>query len=157
MGMGMTVAKTPARCALALGFVIAAPLQAAAIYKWVDEDGVTHYSQQPPPSGDAVRVGVDRPPEEEIKRERRQMEETGERLEERREQRREAEQQARTDAEERRKREQRCADLRSSLEELTDNRRLLVRDGDGDVRRLPEEERQQRVAERRRQIEEECG
>lgn len=27
--------------------------QAARTYKWVDEDGVTHYSQYPPPEGEA--------------------------------------------------------------------------------------------------------
>jgi hypothetical protein len=153
----MMVAKSPALCGLVLGFVLSAPLHADEIYKWVDEEGVTHYSQQPPPSGDADRVGVDRPPDEEIERERKEMEATGERLEAQRKQRREAEQQARTNAGEQEQREQRCADLRSSLSKLTENRRLLVPDGEGNVRRLPEEERQERVAERRRQIEEECG
>ncbi|MDZ7787474.1 MAG: DUF4124 domain-containing protein [Halofilum sp. (in: g-proteobacteria)] len=153
----MMVAKLPALCGLALGLVLSAPLQADEIYKWVDEEGVTHYSQQPPPSGDAARVGVDSPPDEELERERQEMEATGERLEARREERREAERQARTNAAEREQREQRCADLRSSLSKLTENRRLLVPDGEGNVRRLPEEERQERVAERRRQIEEECG
>ena len=154
--MRMMVAKTPALFGLALGLALAAPLQADEIYKWVDEEGVTHYSQQPPPSGDADRIGVDTPPEEEIERERREMEKTGERLEAQREERRAAEQQAQENAAEREQREQRCAELRSSLKKLTENRRLLVPDGEGNVRRLPEEERQQRVAERRRQIEEEC-
>lgn len=154
--MRITVAKVHALVGLALGLALAAPLQADEIYKWVDEEGVTHYSQQPPPSGDAARVGVDRPPDEEIERERQEMEETGERLDARREERREAEQQARKEAGEREEREERCADLRSSLKKLTENRRLLVPDGEGDVRRMGEEERQERVAERRRQIEEEC-
>ena len=152
----MMVAKLPALCGLALGLMLAAPLQADEIYKWVDEEGVTHYSQQPPPSGNAARVGVDSPPDEEIERERREMEATGERLDARREERREEEREERTDAAEREQRKQRCADLRSSLGKLTENRRLLVPDGEGNVRRLPEEERQERVAERRRQIEEQC-
>jgi hypothetical protein len=151
------VAELPALSGLALGLVLSAPLQADEIYKWVDEEGVTHYSQQPPLSGDAARVGVDSPPDEELERERQEMEATGERLKARREERREAERQAQTNASEREQREQRCADLRSSLSKLTENRRLLVPDGEGNVRRLPEEERQERVAERRRQIEEECG
>ncbi len=28
----------------------------AAMYKWVDEKGVTHYSESPPPDGNATRV-----------------------------------------------------------------------------------------------------
>lgn len=154
--MGMTLAKVPALCGLALGLALSAPLHAAEIYKWVDEDGVTHYSQRPPPSGDAARIGVDRPPDKEIARERREMKQTGERIEERREQRQEAEQQARKDADQREQREARCADLRSSLTKLTRNRRLLIPDDEGNVRRMPEEERKERVAERRRQIEEQC-
>ncbi len=154
--MSMKLANMPAVCGLALGLALATPLQAGEIYKWVDEEGVTHYSQEPPPSGDATRVGVDAPPDEELERERREMEATGERLKAQREERREAEQQGRKNAEEREQSEQRCADLRSSLKKLTENRRLLVPDGEGGVRRMPEEERQERVAERRRQIDEHC-
>lgn len=28
----------------------------AALYKWVDEKGVTHYTQEPPPDGKATRI-----------------------------------------------------------------------------------------------------
>ncbi|MFW5969480.1 MAG: DUF4124 domain-containing protein [Halofilum sp. (in: g-proteobacteria)] len=152
----MRVLKSPALWGVALGLSLSGPLAAEAIYRWVDEDGVTHYSQQPPPSRDASRVRVNRPPDEEVQRERREMEETRERLESRREERRKGEQAAREEAEDRKRREQRCADLRSSLKRLTENRRLLVPDGEGDVRRMPEEERQQRADKRRRQIEEQC-
>jgi hypothetical protein len=35
------------------------PLAAAAeMYKWVDEKGVTHYSEQPPPDGKANKVDI---------------------------------------------------------------------------------------------------
>jgi len=36
-------------CLLALAFVVTTSTVDAAIYKWVDEKGVTHYSAQPPP------------------------------------------------------------------------------------------------------------
>lgn len=39
--------------ALVIALVFAAPVAAAQVYKWVDEDGVTHYTQQPPPGGEA--------------------------------------------------------------------------------------------------------
>ena len=38
-----------------LGLVPAA-LPAAAVYKWVDENGVTHYSELPPADGKATKV-----------------------------------------------------------------------------------------------------
>ncbi|WP_067563672.1 DUF4124 domain-containing protein [Halofilum ochraceum] len=34
----------------------------AEVYKWVDEDGVTHYSQQPPPSGTPTVITPDAAP-----------------------------------------------------------------------------------------------
>ena len=40
------------------------PLATAEVYKWVDEEGITHYSQQPPPGGEAqvISPGVSSPP-----------------------------------------------------------------------------------------------
>lgn len=149
-------ARMPAHCGLVLWLVLSAPAHAAEIYKWMGEDGVTHYGQEPPPAVDATRVGVDAPPDEELERERREMEATGAELEADREARQQAEQEARAQAGDREQREQRCADLRATLKKLTENRRLLVPDGEGGVRRLPEEERQERVAERQRQIQEYC-
>ena len=32
---------------------------ASGIYKWVDETGVTHYSQVPPPSGEAQEIRIE--------------------------------------------------------------------------------------------------
>ncbi len=41
--------------AILAGTVIPASAQ---VYKWVDSSGVTHYSQTPPPAGDAKTIGV---------------------------------------------------------------------------------------------------
>jgi hypothetical protein len=42
---------------LLLAVALASPWPAAAaLYKWVDEKGVTHYSEQPPPDGKATRL-----------------------------------------------------------------------------------------------------
>ena len=39
-----------------LALLIAAALPAAAVYKWVDEKGVTHYTEEPPPDGRATKI-----------------------------------------------------------------------------------------------------
>lgn len=39
------------RTLIALAVALAAALPAHAIYKWVDEKGVTHFSEHPPPDG----------------------------------------------------------------------------------------------------------
>jgi hypothetical protein len=48
-----------------LALLMAAAGAQSEIYKWVDEDGVTHYSQQPPPGGEArvIQPGISAPPE----------------------------------------------------------------------------------------------
>ena len=139
-----------------LGIGLAGPLAAAEIYKWVDEEGVTHYTQQPPPASQASRVDVTGPGEAEIEREQRAMEQTAAELEAAREQRREsAREEARAERQEAR-RAQQCAQLRENIETLADRRRLRVRDGEGRVRRLSEEERRQRLAERRAELDEHC-
>jgi hypothetical protein len=42
--------------ALGLTLTVAAPALAATVYKWVDENGVVHYSDQPNPRAQAVEV-----------------------------------------------------------------------------------------------------
>lgn len=147
------------RCAwaLLLGTGLAGPIAAAEIYKWVDEDGVTHYTQEPPPSSDASRVDVTQRDQAEVKREQQEMERTEADLEAAREQRRASEKKAKQAEQEQARREKRCAQLRENVEKLATRRRLLVPDGEGDVRRLSEEERKQRLAERRAEIEAHCN
>lgn len=50
----------PAVAALLLALIPAAAI--AKVYKWVDEDGVTHYSQQPPPAGTPTVITPDAAP-----------------------------------------------------------------------------------------------
>ena len=42
--------------ALAMFVLALAPASAAEYYKWVDDDGVTHYSQEPPPNDIKAKV-----------------------------------------------------------------------------------------------------
>ena len=146
------------RMALLLIGLLAVPsaLVAQDAYKWVDDEGVTHYGQNPPPDVDAVPVGTDEPPEEEVERARERMQETEERLEQSRKERLEAQREADEEAEKRARQQKRCEQLRQALKTLTENRNLLKSDGEGGTARMTEEERQERVAKRRRQIEEEC-
>lgn len=45
------------RAAVIVSLILAVPL-AQAMYKWVDEKGVTHYSETPPPDGKAEKIEV---------------------------------------------------------------------------------------------------
>lgn len=42
-----------------LALLLVAPAHAARTYKWVDEDGVTHYTQYPPPDQEAQVIEPD--------------------------------------------------------------------------------------------------
>lgn len=48
-----------ARTTVPLLAILLATPALAQVYKWVDEDGVTHYSQQPPPGGEAQVINPD--------------------------------------------------------------------------------------------------
>lgn len=41
---------------LAVAVLLPSAHAAQSVYKWVDDDGVTHYSQQPPPPGREVQL-----------------------------------------------------------------------------------------------------
>jgi len=59
---------TPARPRLLAAAALLSLIPAIAmgeVYKWIDEDGVTHYSQQPPPSGTPTVITPDAPPPDE--------------------------------------------------------------------------------------------
>lgn len=50
---------------LLLLLLLCLPAQAATVYKWVDEQGRTHFSTEPPPRGQAAeRIAVKRAPKE---------------------------------------------------------------------------------------------
>ena len=53
------VALLPAAGALLLTLACPGQAQATSIYKWVDKKGEVHFSQTPPPSGQAKQVNPD--------------------------------------------------------------------------------------------------
>lgn len=145
--------------ALVVGMTLAGLASAGEVYRWVDEEGVTHYSQTPPASDEASRVQVDvpTPPEDEIDRAQKDLEQTARENEESRKERQEAEKRAAEEAEKQAYLEKRCNELRASLQALQQNRRILIEDDGGGRTRLSEEARQKRVEKRRKQIDKECS
>ncbi|WP_411385641.1 DUF4124 domain-containing protein [Pseudomonas sp. MPB03] len=120
---------------------------AGQIYKWVDAQGVTHFGAQPPQGVEATTVGksatpAPKPPppasggvvgdqkaiDQQVKKEV-------------------AEQEAQLKAF--------CEQARTNLAQLQNNPRVRE-DVEGEMRRLTDEERRQRIDETRQQIEEHC-
>lgn len=132
-------------------------VQAAQVYTWVDDKGVTHFEAHPPagqaaklvdpavapmPSGEApapvaaqpeASSTANDPKQQGIDRQVRQQV---------------AEQEA--------EREEACTKLRTRLAQLNNNPRIKLEDLAGQVRRLPEEERQKLIKDTEQRISEHC-
>ncbi|TWI50895.1 uncharacterized protein DUF4124 [Pseudomonas duriflava] len=127
-------------------------IEAAQVYKWVDAQGVTHFSAQPPTTGEADALTLKPAPgisgssgsssgadavnnpqqqiiDQKIKQEIKQTE---------------------------KQREDYCKSARTNLAQLRNNPRVMVEAGRGEMRRLTEEERQQRISETEFAIHKNC-
>ncbi len=154
--------RSPSRHALTLLLALflagpwALPAAHAEMYKWVDEQGVTHYTQTPPPGNDFKEVAPPPPPAVDPGQAARQLKESQKAFDERRKEAREAaDKQAKAEAEAA-ERSKQCEQARRNLENLLTHPRIRYTDDSGEVTLLPEEERQKRIAEAREQIEELC-
>ncbi len=147
----------PASLLLALSsFAMAAP-----IYKWVDAEGVTHFGAQPPEGANASAVNtstaqpkatsnfpppVVATPALTIQQKPADPEQKA------------VDEKVRQEvAQEEAERKQFCEETRNNLAQLKNNPRVRVDDGKGDVRRLAEEERQERIATSEKNIRENCN
>ena len=127
----------------------------AEMYKWVDEEGVTHYTERPPP-GDVEATTIKPPPRVDTGRALSEYEQQQQKLNELREGRQKS-------AEERKREEEiaaiqksNCDLARDKLEKASGSTRLYGTDAQGNRVRLGEEERQARIAAAQKDIAEFC-
>jgi hypothetical protein len=120
---------------------LSASAMASQVYKWVDAQGVTHFGAQPPQGQQATTINTAVPqtfesiadPEQAAIDEKVKQEVATQEAE----------------------RKQYCQTVRTNLAQLENNPRVRV-EVDGEVRRLNEEERQQRIGEAKQAIAENC-
>lgn len=130
------------------------PLAATAqtIYKWVDEKGVTHFSESPPPDGKATKVEV-KPTGDEKPRvddwKERELESR-----QRRTQKESAEEQARVKEE--RERTQRCSRAREGLDTVKNSRRVYRLDDKGERVYLEDKDRPDAIEKWSQEVERYC-
>lgn len=128
----------------------------ADVYKWVDENGQTHYTQQAPTEQKAELLKTPPPPafnsadqqrvDELIKQQQADRQAN---LEQKQQQQQTAEQQA--------IKQQNCETAKRNLQLYQDNPGRRVVDAEGNVSRLKEEDRQQGISDFQRQVEEFCN
>jgi hypothetical protein len=133
---------------------MSATAMASQVYKWVDAQGVTHFSAQPPQGQDADSINTATPPPKPAVAEEKKAAPTFESIAD--------PEQAAIDEKVKQdvaakevERKKYCADVRTNLAQLQNNPRLRM-EVDGELRRLSEEERQSRISAAQKSIAENC-
>ena len=123
---------------------------ASQVYKWVDDQGVTHFGAQPPQGQEATTINTAAPPRQAPST---PVPSTEEQLDP---------EQAIIDkkvkkdvAKQEADRKQFCETARNNLAQLEINPRVRIEDG-GELRRISEDERQERITELKKSIAENC-
>lgn len=120
----------------------APPASLGRVYRWVDANGLTHFSQTPPPSGRYEQMQPPPPPAEDPRKARERINKLNQHFQD---QLKAEQQQTRKThkAKQAKKRQaQRCQQAKQRLTALTIRPHILVKSGDGHVRRMTEPQRQ---------------
>ena len=133
---------------------MSATAMASQVYKWVDAQGVTHFSAQPPQGQDADSINTATPPPKSAVAEEKKAAPTFESIAD--PEQAAIDEKVKQDVAAREvERKKYCEDVRTNLAQLQNNPRVRV-DVDGELRRLSEEERQSRISETQKSIAENC-
>lgn len=129
---------------------LSATAMAGQVYKWVDENGNTHFGAQPPEGREAttINTNVPQPKPAPMKPAAAPAEEDTEQAEADKKVKKDV---AKAEAE----LKEYCEQTRSNLAQLKNNPRLKTHDGN-EVKRMTEEERQAKIAEAEKNISEDC-
>lgn len=128
----------------------------AEVYKWVDENGNTHYSQSPPTS-DAEVKKIDINTKHDAADAQEKVSKQTEKADALREERiTKAEEKAKLE-QEKKAQQEKCDQAKNALASYTGNPRLLTEADDGGQRKLNEEERQQRILESKKAVNDFCN
>ncbi|WP_232420198.1 DUF4124 domain-containing protein [Nitrosococcus watsonii] len=134
---------------------LAVPIAADSAYKWVDEKGVTHYSQRPPPDRETKKMASPPAPDK-LKMPAESLNMRLERLEQEQAARERAAKQQAQEEKQQAARKHNCEAARKNLTLYKGNPRLRIGDSSGNYTRLNEKERHAHITEAKQQIEENC-
>lgn len=133
---------------------LSASAMASEIYKWVDAQGVTHFGSQPPQGQSATSINTSAAQPKKAVEQEPEPAPTFDSIAD--PEQAEFDKKARQEvAAKEAERKKYCADVRTNLAQLENNPRVRV-EVDGEVQRLSEEERQERIAEAKTAIAENC-
>jgi hypothetical protein len=128
----------------------------AEIYKWVDENGQTHYSQQAPRDIPATVIKTPPPPAIDPNIAQQQVDELITQQEAEDQVQLEQQNQQKIEAEKVADQQKNCEIAKQQLEQYQNNPGRRIMDADGNVTRLAEEERQQKTQESQENVTKYC-
>lgn len=129
----------------------------ARSYRWVDENGVTIYSQSPPPSGTAASVIKPPPPAatppgetmDKLKARLKAMDEENKKADETKDKEKEEAERAETD-------KKNCQRAAANLKTLEEHARVKMKMNDGSYKMLPDETRTANIKKIKQYLEKKC-
>lgn len=141
---------------IVVGWLAGVGLAQAAMYKWVDENGVTQYSQYKPQGKDAEVMVPPPPPAEDPEGAQQQLETTLQKQAEQDKAEATAEDEQAKSEERTKLIEKNCQTARDNLAKLTAGGRKRIVGPDGVATYLTEEDHQAKIAEAEQNIEKYC-
>lgn len=146
---------------LSFALIFGAPVHASSFYKWVDENGVTHYTETPPedPNVQSTRIRASgKMPSEADKAQERLEAQRGEFKKAAREREKYSDL-SEKEAQEKKHQEtiqKNCGQAKKNIETLNQNARVREQDKEGNLHYLTPEEHQERLNQARKFLEENC-
>ena len=128
----------------------------ADIYKWVDKDGQTHYSQQAPRNQQADLIKTPPPPTIDPAEAQKKIDTLIEQQQQNDQALKNQRNQAQQEAEKAAQKKENCRIAQQNLQQYKDNPSRRVMDADGNVTRPTEEDRQQKIQQLQQHVKEYC-
>jgi len=130
----------------------------ARVYRWVDENGVTIYSQTPPPGQvEAETIAPPPPPPTDANETWENLNQQWQEMQDREDARKDQKEETTNKEETREARAKNCEAAQHNLKRLVEGRfRMRIKEPDGGYRRLPAEERQAKIEKARQVIQDNC-
>lgn len=129
---------------------------AAKTYRWVDENGVTVYSQKPPPSGQATEIKPPPPPATSPEEAQSKLDEQRQKLEDLREDRELKKKESGEKKAEAKRKKSNCEAAQRNLAGLISRPHARQKGPDGEYHHIDEEARQEKITEAKKDIQENC-
>jgi Domain of unknown function (DUF4124) len=136
--------------------LIVSPVSVAEMYKWVDENGETHYSQNPPVEDVQVET-IAPPPRVNSEDANQSLSKTKEKADSLREERLTAKENKEKEKMEAQQLKEQCQQLKQRLTSLQVRPRANKKDENGNLVRMTEEERQSDIEKTEKDIKDKCN